>query len=358
MSVRFTAPARRAIDLAIISAESFGQQSISSAHLLLGLLRAGNGRSAAALTLLGGDADVVAAAAERSARANERDNEQDGEKTGTGAADVSGGTAERILRAAADRARNSRRDEVSDTDMLRAAAMDSASIAGRLLAEQGITADGIDGLSDVAPTALPAIESQARPRAGRTHRAAAPDAAGSAGAAGAAANGRQSRAGIGYDSHRLVSGGPMTLGGVAIPGDLHLEGHSDGDAVAHAITDAILGAAGAGDIGEMFPDSHQGNRGRSSIDMLALAVARVRERGWIVVSVDATVIAERPAISPHRDAIRAALARPLGIPAESVSVKGKTNEGMGWLGRGEGIACMAIATLESEPSRRPSSERG
>ena len=155
------------------------------------------------------------------------------------------------------------------------------------------------------------------------------------------------RTGIGYDSHRFGPGGPLTLGGVQIPGDVRLVGHSDGDAIAHAVTDAVLGAAGAGDIGEMFADTDPANKDRDSIEMLARAVARVRDRGWQVEHVDVTVVAERPKIAPHREAMRGRLAGALGVDDDRVSVKGKTNEGMGWIGRGEGLACMAVATLRA-----------
>ena len=128
---------------------------------------------------------------------------------------------------------------------------------------------------------------------------------------------------------------------------MHLVGHSDGDAIAHALTDAILGAAAAGDIGEMFADTDPANRGRDSIEMLRAAVARVHERGWRVQQADVTVIAERPKIGPHRAAMREVLASALGVAADAVSVKGKTNEGMGWIGRGEGLACIAVATIVS-----------
>lgn len=161
----------------------------------------------------------------------------------------------------------------------------------------------------------------------------------------------QMRTGIGYDSHRFVPGGPLLLGGVTIPSEVSLSGHSDADAVAHALTDAILGAAGAGDIGEMFADTDPANRGRDSIEMLALAVERVRGRGWRVAQVDVTVVAERPKIGPHRPAMAVRLAAALGVDAGEVSVKGKTNEGMGWIGRGEGLACIAVATLV--PLRQP-----
>lgn len=153
------------------------------------------------------------------------------------------------------------------------------------------------------------------------------------------------RTGIGYDSHRFAAGGPMILGGVRVPSELKLVGHSDGDAVCHALTDAVLGAAGAGDIGEMFADTDEANRGRDSVEMLRAAVARVRSLGWRVGNVDVTVIAERPKIGPHRGAMRDALAGALGTSRDAVSVKGKTNEHMGFVGREEGLACIAVATL-------------
>ena len=130
-----------------------------------------------------------------------------------------------------------------------------------------------------------------------------------------------------------------------IASEVRLVGHSDGDAVAHAVTDAILGAAAAGDIGEMFADTDEKNRGRDSIEMLRAAVDRVRRRGWTVGNVDVTVIAERPKIGPYRAAMCSALAAALGVAADAVSVKGKTNEHMGFVGREEGLACIAVATL-------------
>lgn len=156
-----------------------------------------------------------------------------------------------------------------------------------------------------------------------------------------------SRTGIGYDSHRFAPGGPMRLGGVDIPSDVILVGHSDGDAVCHALTDAILGAVAAGDIGAMFADTDPANRGRDSVEMLIAAVSRVRTLGWRVTGVDVTVIAEHPKIGPHRERMRARLGEALQLEADAVSVKGKTNEGMGWIGRGEGLACLAVATLAS-----------
>ncbi len=153
------------------------------------------------------------------------------------------------------------------------------------------------------------------------------------------------RVGIGYDSHRFVEGHGVILGGVLIPATVRCTGHSDADAVCHALTDAILGGAGLGDIGEMFPDTQAVNAGRDSIEMLKLAVARVAAAGWRCAQADITVIAEFPKIGPHRPAIREKLSAAIGLPPEDVMVKGKTNESMGWIGRGEGIATIAVATL-------------
>ena len=153
------------------------------------------------------------------------------------------------------------------------------------------------------------------------------------------------RSGIGYDSHRFAPGGPLTLGGVRIPSDVHLHGHSDGDAIAHAVTDALLGAAALGDIGEMFADTDAVNAGRDSIDMLRLAHERLLANGWRAAQIDVVVIAESPKIAPQRDAMRDCVASALGIERSDVSIKGKTNELMGFVGRGEGIACMATATI-------------
>jgi len=153
------------------------------------------------------------------------------------------------------------------------------------------------------------------------------------------------RCGIGYDSHRLVPGGPLTLGGVRIPVGLSLSGHSDGDAVAHAIADAVLGAAGAGDIGTIFPDSDPANRGRDSLDMLRVAVARAASQGWRPSHVDVTVIAEEPKLAPHTAAMRTALAAALGVEAGDVSLKGKTNEGVDAVGREEAIAVHATVLV-------------
>jgi 2-C-methyl-D-erythritol 2,4-cyclodiphosphate synthase len=153
------------------------------------------------------------------------------------------------------------------------------------------------------------------------------------------------RTGIGYDSHRFESGGPLRLGGVDIPAEVRCVGHSDADAVCHAITDALLGAAALGDIGELFPDTDAANKGRDSIDMLEAAHAVLVAGGWAVINIDVTVVTQVPKIAPHRGAMRERLAQSLGLPATAVSVKGKTNEGMGWIGRGEGLAVMAVATI-------------
>jgi 2-C-methyl-D-erythritol 2,4-cyclodiphosphate synthase len=162
---------------------------------------------------------------------------------------------------------------------------------------------------------------------------------------------RLPRVGVGYDSHRFTPGGPMILAGVRVPSDVRLLGHSDGDAIAHAVTDAILGAAGMGDIGAMFSDRDEANRDRDSIEMLRVAVARTARAGWRVGNIDVTVIAEKPTIGPHRDVMRQTLASALDCPAASVSIKGKTNEGMGWVGREEGLACIAVAMLVQAQAR-------
>lgn len=154
------------------------------------------------------------------------------------------------------------------------------------------------------------------------------------------------RVGIGYDSHRFVPGDGVLLGGVRIPADVSLTGHSDADAVCHAVTDAILGAAALGDIGALFPDTDPANKGRNSVAMLGAAAARLRDAGWRVGNVDVTVVCEEPRIGSARDAMRRALAGAVGVDVGAISVKGKTNERMGWIGRGEGVAVVAIATVE------------
>jgi 2-C-methyl-D-erythritol 2,4-cyclodiphosphate synthase len=149
------------------------------------------------------------------------------------------------------------------------------------------------------------------------------------------------RSGIGIDSHRLVPGRRLVLGGVDIPFELGLAGHSDADVLAHAIADALLGAAGLGDIGQLFPDTDEAWKDADSMELLRDVVARVHEAGHEVVHVDATVMLERPKLAPHREAIVASLATVLG----SVNVKATTGEGMGFVGRGEGAAALAVATL-------------
>jgi len=158
---------------------------------------------------------------------------------------------------------------------------------------------------------------------------------------------RTGRAGVGYDLHRLVEGRPLILGGITIPFDRGLVGHSDADAVCHAITDAVLGAAAAGDIGGHFPDTDPTWKDASSVDLLQRAAEIVRDRGFEVGNVDVSVIAERPKLAPYIDAMRARVAKALGIDIDRVSIKGKTNEGIGELGRGEAIAVHAIALVRS-----------
>jgi len=165
----------------------------------------------------------------------------------------------------------------------------------------------------------------------------------------AAANGRAAsiRIGNGYDLHRLVPGRPLILGGIAIPFDKGLDGHSDADAVCHAVTDAILGAASAGDIGGHFPDTDAMFKGANSVDLLKRAVAVVHAAGYYVSNVDVVVIAQQPKLSPHVDSMRASLARAIGIEPRQVSVKGKTNEGVDATGTGEAIAVHAVALISA-----------
>ena len=151
--------------------------------------------------------------------------------------------------------------------------------------------------------------------------------------------------GIGWDSHRLVEGRRLVLGGVEIPFEKGLAGHSDADVLAHAITDALLGAAALGDIGQHFPDTDEQWAGADSMALLRGVVGLVAERGLRVTHVDSTVVMELPKVGPHRDAIRAALADALGVTRDQVNVKASTGEGMGFAGRGEGVAAMAVATL-------------
>ncbi len=162
----------------------------------------------------------------------------------------------------------------------------------------------------------------------------------------ASSGGCDFRIGVGYDFHRLAEGRRLVLGGVDIPFDRGLLGHSDADALCHAITDAVLGACGAGDIGRHFPDDDERWRGASSIELLRRAVCIVRERGFAVHNVDAVVVAERPKLAPHIPAMAERLAGAMQVQVEDVSVKGKTSEGLGEIGRGEAVACHAVALLK------------
>lgn len=155
------------------------------------------------------------------------------------------------------------------------------------------------------------------------------------------------RVGIGYDSHRFVPGRPLVLAGRTIPHDRGLAGHSDADAVAHALTDAILGAAAAGDIGRHFPDTDPRWKDADSMALLRSAVEIVRGRGYRVAQADITVITEVPKLAAHLAPMAEALVAALGAPPESVGLKAKTNEGMGFIGKGEGLAVIAVATLEA-----------
>jgi 2-C-methyl-D-erythritol 2,4-cyclodiphosphate synthase len=153
------------------------------------------------------------------------------------------------------------------------------------------------------------------------------------------------RVGLGYDSHVFGADRPLRLAGVVIPHDRGLTGHSDGDALAHAVTDALLGAAALGDIGQLFPDTDPAWRGADSMGLLAEVRRRITRAGFAVGNVDATVVLERPRLAPHIPAMRERLAAALDVPVTAVSIKAKTNEGMDAVGRGEGVQVWAVALL-------------
>ena len=154
-----------------------------------------------------------------------------------------------------------------------------------------------------------------------------------------------SLSGIGYDCHRLSAGRRLVIGGVEIPSERGLDGHSDADVLAHAVIDALLGAAGLGDIGEHFPDSEERYRDADSLELLGTVLEMARGLGLQVVNVDCTVVMEEPRLGPHRGEIRERLARALGLARERVNVKATSGEGIGFVGRGEGVAALAIVSL-------------
>ncbi len=158
--------------------------------------------------------------------------------------------------------------------------------------------------------------------------------------------------GIGFDSHRLAAGRRLVIGGVEIPYERGLHGHSDADVLAHAVIDALLGAAGMGDIGEHFPDTDERWRDADSMQLLRSVVQSVRAAGLELVNVDCTVVMEAPKLAPHRQAIREGLAQALGLEHARVNVKASTGEGMGFVGRGEGVAALAVAGLRSSSRSR------
>jgi 2-C-methyl-D-erythritol 2,4-cyclodiphosphate synthase len=151
--------------------------------------------------------------------------------------------------------------------------------------------------------------------------------------------------GIGYDTHRLAAGRRLILGGVEIPSQQGLDGHSDADVLTHAVIDALLGAAGLGDIGEHFPDTDERFRGADSIELLATVVEMLAADRYTITNVDCTIVIEAPKLGPHKQAIRARLAATLGLPEARVNVKATTSEGIGFVGRGEGVAALAVVSL-------------
>jgi 2-C-methyl-D-erythritol 2,4-cyclodiphosphate synthase len=157
------------------------------------------------------------------------------------------------------------------------------------------------------------------------------------------------RSGLGYDCHSFAAGRPLILGGVEIPNDRGLEGHSDADALTHAIIDALLGAATLGDIGQHFPDTNERYRNASSLELLEQTVEMLQGSGFAISHVDATVVIERPHLAPHREQMRESLASALGIAIDRVNIKATRGEGMGFIGREEGIAALAVATVDEIP---------
>jgi 2-C-methyl-D-erythritol 2,4-cyclodiphosphate synthase len=155
------------------------------------------------------------------------------------------------------------------------------------------------------------------------------------------------RIGLGEDSHRLAEGGPLRLGGIDVPHDRNALGHSDADVLLHAVTDALLGAAGLADIGQLFPNTDEANRNRDSAEMLRLAYERVTGAGYRLVNLDCVVAAQRPKLSPHKDAIVSRIAAILGVAASQINVKAKTGEGAGPVGREETIEARCVALVES-----------
>jgi len=316
MGVRFGSGARKSIDAAMVEAERHGLDLPNSLHLLLGMLKSPHGVAAQMTAMLGMPVELLARAVES-------------RLSGAGAAAMaeSEDAAESILRAAGDLAARRGVAVVTEVDILRAMAHSPESGAGRVLLESGVNGPRLDLLPlevSIETTVVSIAQGPSR-----------------------------TRTGIGYDSHRFAPGDGILLGGVLIPSNQRLVGHSDGDAVTHAITDALLGGAGVGDIGEMFSDTDPANRGRDSLEMLRLAVERVREARWTPQQVDVTVIAETPRIGQYRTGMRERLAPALGVAFGDVMVKGKSNEGMGWIGRNEGIAAIAVVTLVSfEADRR------
>ncbi len=153
------------------------------------------------------------------------------------------------------------------------------------------------------------------------------------------------RVGTGFDAHALVEGVPLVLGGVAIEYPRGLAGHSDGDVIAHALIDALLGAAGLGDIGGLFPPGDDRWLGASSLDLLARAYAEVREAGWELVNADCVLVGEEPRIAPRRGEMGESLADALGVEAERLAVRATTTDGLGFTGRGDGLAAHAVALL-------------
>lgn len=156
------------------------------------------------------------------------------------------------------------------------------------------------------------------------------------------------RIGMGHDTHRLAEPGPLVLGGIEIPHDRHAVGHSDADVLLHAVTDALLGAANLGDIGEMFPNDREENRGRDSREMLRLAFAKVQAEGYSIINLDCIVFAQRPRLAPYKQRIREVIAETLGIQPTQVGLKGKTGEGVDAVGNEQAIQAQCVVLIQRD----------
>lgn len=319
----FTDEVRTVLSRAAQLVKDHGGRAINPEHLLLALLEEGRGAALRVLTAQNANVDALKAALLRIV--------SQGAKPATRHPSVSQ-TADQVLRVALAEARRFGSGFVGTEQVLVGLLAVRDGYACGLLEEAGAT---LDAARNYARTrALPQPEAPARSgREGRARRA-EPE--------GARA---ETRIGIGYDVHEVVTGGRLVLGGVEIPGSIGLAGHSDADVLCHAISDALLGAAALGDIGQLFPDTDPAYAGASSLSLLAEVLQQLARDGWQPHNVDAVVIAQQPKIAPYVPRMRETLAGTLGVDLGCVAVKGTTTEGLGFEGDGLGIAAQAVALI-------------